>query len=153
MITFFVPGVPVAKGSAKAFVIKNKASGKHRAIVTQTNGDKQKPWASMIGTIAQMQNMPMMFGPVKLSLTFHMPRIKGHYRAGKNSEQLRPDAPVWHIVKPDLDKLVRCVKDALTGVIWKDDSQVALMPEVKKIYADCPGVTITVSEIKGPCLA
>jgi hypothetical protein len=40
----FVPGVPVAKGSARAFVVP----GTGRAIVTQTNRDRQRPWSAAI---------------------------------------------------------------------------------------------------------
>mgnify|MGYP001154407707 CR=1 FL=1 len=49
MISLFVPGVPVPKGSAKAFY--NRQAGK--IVTMQTNRDKQKPWASMISYRAQ----------------------------------------------------------------------------------------------------
>ena len=32
--------------------------------------------------------------------------------------------PAHHIKRPDYDNLVKMVKDSLTGVYWKDDSQV-----------------------------
>lgn len=147
MTTFFVAGVPIPKGSAKAFV--NKKTG--RAIVTQTNREKQKPWASDISYHASKEHKSgLILGPVKLNLHFVMPRPKCHYGTGKNSACLKPGAPVWHISTPDLDKLTRCVKDALTGVIWKDDSQVCKMGEVTKQYGDKPGVFISVSEIRDP---
>jgi Holliday junction resolvase RusA-like endonuclease len=139
---FFVQGIPVPKGSAKAFVIKTKATGKLRAIVTQDNREKQKPWASMIGVTAQQLNQPMIDGPVSLSLAFILPRPKNHFGTGKNAAVLKASAPRWHVSKPDLDKLTRCVKDALTGVIWHDDSQVAQLGNVSKTYGDVPGVLI-----------
>jgi Holliday junction resolvase RusA-like endonuclease len=137
---FFVAGNPVPKGSAKAFVIK----GTNRAIVTQTNREKQKPWASMIGVTAQEHVNEMLTGPLKLSLQFVLARPKSHYRTGKNAALLRDDAPYWHTNKPDLDKLIRCVKDALTGVVWQDDSQVAQISRTSKRYGDHPGVIIEV---------
>jgi hypothetical protein len=39
-----------------------------------------------------------------------------------------------HLKKPDLDKLTRAVKDALTLVVWQDDSQVVQMT-ARKAYA------------------
>ncbi len=36
-----------------------------------------------------------------------------------------------------------CVKDALTGVVYGDDSQVCIVTCAKK-YSDKPGVTISV---------
>lgn len=143
-ISFFVPGTPVPKGSAKAFV--NKYTG--RAQVMQDNRDKQKPWASDIAYHASQEYKGAPFtGPVKIGLHFVMPRLKGHFGTGKNSETLKPGAPIWHISKPDLDKLIRCVKDALTGVIWKDDSQVCKIGETTKQYGERPGVFISVCAI------
>ncbi|BCS54755.1 RusA family crossover junction endodeoxyribonuclease [Geobacter sp. SVR] len=149
ILDFFVPGAPVPKGSAKAFVVKSKGSGKPRAVVTQDNGDKQKPWASVISysALQEMRSEKPASGPIRLTLYFVMPRVKGHYRTGKNAHLLRDEAPLWHVSKPDLDKLVRCVKDALTGVVWNDDSQVCDMPHVLKRYGDYPGVRITVETI------
>ena len=142
MISFFVPGTPVAKGSAKAFYNRNA-----RKIVTmQDNGDKQKPWASMISYCAQEKGFKVSSGGFMIYLMFRMPRPKSHYGTGKNSSKLKDNAPDWHTGKPDLDKLVRCVKDALTGIVWKDDSQVSFL-SAGKIYSEKPGVKIEVGEV------
>jgi len=130
ILDIFVPGTPVPKGSAKAFVVKG------RAIVTQDNGAKQKPWASSISyTAMQFMKFQKPFtGPMSISLTFFMPRPKGHYGSGKNSATVKESSPRHHVQKPDLDKLIRCVKDALTGVVWNDDSQVCEITETVKQY-------------------
>jgi Holliday junction resolvase RusA-like endonuclease len=146
ILDFFVPGTPIPKGSAKAFVVKGKNGGKPRAIVTQDNGDKQKPWASAISYTA-MQEMSFqkpVAGPVYLTLHFTMPRVKSHFGTGKNATVLKNDAPYWHTSKPDLDKLIRCVKDALTGIVWNDDSQVCFIVSASKRYCKRPGVRIKV---------
>ena len=145
MISFFVAGIPIAKGSAKAFVIK----GTNRAIVTQTNREKQRPWASIIGVTAQQLNKPMIEGPVSLSLAFVLPRPKNHYGTGKQSSVLKLSAPFWHTSKPDSDKLTRLVLDALTGITWKDDSQVAHFGHISKTYGDVPGVHIEIIPTSG----
>ena len=144
MVSFFVPGTPIPKGSAKAFYIK--ALG--RAVVTQDNGEKQKPWASMIAVVAQEHFPAPIEGPVMIAVAFKMPRLKGHYGSGKNAGIVKASAPIYHTAKPDLDKLLRCVKDALTGIAWKDDSQVAIVAHLSKMYGDRPGATIKISEIK-----
>jgi Holliday junction resolvase RusA-like endonuclease len=145
--SFFVPGIPVPKGSAKGFVIKSKKTGKHRAIIVQDNREKQKPWASMITLCAKEHIQQVHKGPIRLSLDFALPRLKSHYGTGKNAAIIKASAPTWHISKPDLDKLVRCVKDALTGVVWLDDSQVCVLGHVRKIYAEQPGVRIQVEAL------
>lgn len=140
--SFFVAGVPVPKGSAKAFMRK----GMKFPVVIQDNAEKQKPWASSIGYAAQQEGVAMSTGPVAIEVSFVMPRLKSHYGTGKNAEALKPSAPRFHTSKPDLDKLIRCVKDALTGIAWKDDAQVA---EVKsgKVYGEAPGVWIEIRNL------
>lgn len=150
MITFFVAGVPVPKGSAKAFMRK----GMRFPVVVQDNADKQKPWASSIGYMA-MQNIRTeraFYGPTEIVLAFYMPRPKGHYGTGRNAGTLKHDAPLWPTTKPDLDKLIRCVKDALTKIAWNDDSQVASV-RAFKMYAshDQPvGCKISIGPLSAP---
>ncbi len=141
-ISFFVPGIPIAKGSAKAFY--NKATG--RAMITQTNREKQQPWASTIAYYAQEAGCKPSSSPIAIILLFTMPRPKSHFGTGKNSSILKANAPDYHTSKPDLDKLIRCVKDALTGVAWMDDSQVCLMRTVSKRYGSNPGVKIMIEQ-------
>ena len=144
MSKFFVAGVPVPKGSAKAFMNK----GMKHPVVVQDNAEQQKPWASLIGYSAQWALVECVnAGAVQLDVTFHMPRPKSHYGTGKNSGAVKTTAPMHHTSKPDLDKLIRCVKDALTGIAWKDDSQVSVV-NARKIYSSRTGATIEISEIE-----
>ena len=138
-----IPGIPVPKGSAKAFVSKG------RAIVTQTNSAKQRPWASAITLAARdaMGGNPPVAGPCDVRVFFYMPRPKKHYRTGKHSAELRPDAPDRHSCTPDIDKLLRCVLDAMTGVVWRDDGQVYSVAGCK-FYTGRPGVLIQVTQAK-----
>ena len=133
-IVFRCDGVPQTKGSAKAFMRR----GARYPTVTNDNA-KCKPWQAAL-TLAAAQAMSRAArieptrGPVALTLKFCVPRPGGHYGSGKNAEKLRPSAPQYPTVKPDLDKLVRAVKDGLTGVVYGDDSQVIKIDAVK-LYA------------------
>lgn len=140
--SFFVPGIPVPKGSAKSFWNKKA----HKIVTMQDNRDKQQPWSSLISMMAQAQGLRPSERPCKLSMDFVFPRPKGHLRS--NGYELKPSAPKHHIGKPDLDKLKRCVQDALTGIAYRDDSQVFKHGESGKRYAkngEQPGVHIIVS--------
>lgn len=55
---------------------------------------------------------------------------------------------VLHTVRPDRDKLLRAVADALAGIIYVDDSQ-AIGGQTRKHYASNvgPGVRIRVNEV------
>lgn len=143
-VTFFVPGFPISKGSAKAFMRK----GMKHPVVMQDNNERQRPWASAIGYAAQQTGVELVSsGPVALGTEFHMPRPASHYRSGNREKGLKVTAPHYHTKTPDLDKLVRCVKDAMTGIVWRDDSQVAMLINPTKIYSDTPGVRITLKKL------
>lgn len=128
-ITFQVRGIPQPKGSTKAFM----RPGMKYPVVTNDNL-KTKPWAEGVRLVAQ-QHAPSLpwDGAVELSVYFFLVRPKS-----------LPKKALHHIKKPDLDKLLRAVKDALKGVIYLDDSQV-MEVQAKKTYATntmAPGVMV-----------
>jgi len=135
MIEFFVPGIPVAKGSAKAFFNKKTK----RAFVTQDNLARQKPWVSLISLKAEQAGVPLCDGPVELEMIFRMPRPKAHF----NKKGLKDNAPNWHVSTPDIDKLQRAVLDALTAILYHDDRQVCNVRAIKQ-YALTPGLWLRI---------
>lgn len=142
MISFFVPGVPVPKGSAKAFY--NRKAGK--VVTMQTNRDKQTPWASLIAYSAQEAGCKATDGPVSIFMEFIFARPQNHYGTGRNAGTLKTTAPYWHTVTPDLDKLERCVLDALTGVAWHDDKQVVNISSSKGYpHTTSPRMGVTIA--------
>ena len=144
-ISFFAAGIPVAKGSAKAFYNKKAA----RAFVVQDNEARQKPFASTITHEAIVAGVRPCDGPVFVRMRFTFPRPKKHYR-GK-AMTLRDDAPDIHVNTPDVDKLVRLVFDALTGVAWQDDKQAQIDGALKRYAMDgeMPGVTVVIRKNAG----
>ena len=122
-IEFTVLGVPVPKGSTRAFAMMR--NGKPFAVTTAAN-PKTKSWQSEVTVMAQAHAPAEgpWDGPVQLSVNFLMPRPKTLAKKVQH-----------HIKKPDLDKLLRLIKDALKGVIYKDDSQVVEVWASKKYHA------------------
>jgi len=143
LIQFFVPGIPRTAGSKRSFIPK----GWTRAIITDASGKAGKDWRGDVKRFAleAYQGQPII-GPLCLTLRFHMQRPKGHFRGGKNAHVLRDDAPVFHISKPDVLKMARAIEDALTGILWVDDSQVAV-EQLEKVYSAKPGCSVTVDRI------
>lgn len=154
-LTFFVLGVPKPAGSKRAFPIyRGKGPNKQfiRAVVTDACAGS-KDWKTTVAWEAKRVwcGDPLLEGPVHLGLTFYMPRPKAHFRSGKHSAELKDSAPSHHTSKPDVLKLARAVEDALTGIVYSDDSQIA-DERLKKLYTGgCqsqPGVLITISELE-----
>lgn len=61
--------------------------------------------------------------PLTLTAVFHLPKPSS-----------APKWKLWARGRPDVDKLARAVLDALTGVLWVDDSRVVSL-HVQKPYA------------------
>jgi crossover junction endodeoxyribonuclease RusA len=99
--------------------------------------------------VAQLELEPF-GGAVELRLGFDLPRPTGHLGTGRNAGAVRTSAPPWPITMPDLDKLTRCVADAITdGGLWHDDSQVCSLVVAKRYcpVGQSPGVKIQVAEL------
>jgi Holliday junction resolvase RusA-like endonuclease len=85
----------------------------------------------------------MLAGPISLHLVFYFVRPRTHFKTGKKTwNVLREDAPLFYTSAPDVDKLARAVLDALSGILFIDDRQVAVL-EARKLYARTPGLWIS----------
>jgi len=117
---------------------------------------KVKPWREAVRQEALATGAPMVAGPVFVQLTFRFIRPKGHHNA---KGMIKPSAPIDHVKRPDLDKLVRSTLDGLTGALFTDDSQVAFMVASKEYAApgQREGATIEVRNMEEhklqPCTA
>jgi Holliday junction resolvase RusA-like endonuclease len=78
-------------------------------------------------------------GPVLVEIVFMIARPKSHHVSGDPSRPLKESAPFWHTSTPDKDKLERSTNDALTGVVWVDDCQIAATLS-QKVYVE-PGAS------------
>jgi len=131
--TFRYIGNPIAQGRPKFY-----RRGKHvGAYDPKKSVDYKSNFAAQI--VAQKPVLIEREKPIKLWLSFYLPRPKGHYNSkGIVKPQYARSA---HIKKPDLDNMVKAVKDALKGILWYDDSQVYATDAEKK-YSDLPYVMI-----------
>lgn len=135
-----VIGTPIPQGSQRAF--NRKGGG--RPIVTADNA-KTRPWKDAITwaaqTAAHKAELQTIREPINVNVHFRFLRPTGHYGARGT---LLPSAPGRPKVKPDLDKLVRAVLDALTDAgVWFDDAQVVGISATKAYCDDLPpGVSI-----------
>ena len=140
-IEFYVSGVPKPAGSKRGFYIAKIK----RVIITDANPNS-KDWKMDVKHEAkQHYNGDLWDCPIRLQLCFYQLRPKSHYRSGANSHLLKDSAPLFPTGKPDVLKLARGVEDAITGIIWVDDSQI-VSETLTKQYSDKPGVLVKISE-------
>jgi Holliday junction resolvase RusA-like endonuclease len=102
------------------------------------------PWRSTVTAAANktMAGRPPLVGPLELRATFAFVRPASHYRSGRHAGELKPSAPAYRSSRPDLDKLVRAIGDALTGVVYRDDAQIAIVRAEKHYGTPCAHIVI-----------
>jgi len=114
MIEFTIHGEPATQGSKISHALYNKQGDpvmrNGRVVVVCRESSKgHAAWRNLVAETAihEMRGKGLLTGPVSLCITFIRPRPKSHYGSGKNSQKLKPSAPVYPIVKPDTIKLTR----------------------------------------------
>ena len=128
-ITFQVHGLPIPQGSTRAWVVNGKP------IIT-SSAKGLSVWRRLVADVAQNYAPREPWeGPVGIELHFGLPKPKS---APKRKR-------VWPDKRPDLDKLTRAVLDALTYVVFADDSQVIEIRASKDYGA--PGVVVEIRRI------
>lgn len=126
LIRFEVRGLPIPQGSTRAWVLHGKP-----VITSSAKG--LATWRRLVADVAQNHAPREPWeGPVEIELDFGLPKPKS---APKRKR-------VWPDKRPDLDKLTRAVLDALTYVVYADDSQVVRI-HASKDYGP-PGVVVEI---------
>lgn len=129
LVDTFVPGRPAPQGS-KRHVGRGIMIESSKAVA---------PWRTTVAWhVSQKFTGPVALGGIYISLDFRMPRPVS------TPKSKSPMA----IKRPDVDKLIRAILDALSGVVYKDDSQIVLLSARKVLTApdEQPGVQINIKE-------
>lgn len=127
----FVPGIPAPQGSKSFRGMRNG-----RGILVESSR-AVGPWRERVALAAHAHGWTPGTGPVCVHLEFIRPR------PASTPKSRTPAA----VKKPDLDKLVRAILDALTGIAYADDSQVTEIYASKRLaeIGEAPGVRITIT--------
>ena len=107
---------------AKIPIVDGK--GRIRVYAKDSSGRRGEMWRAQVALAGQrtMDGRELFTGPLYVELTIVRPRPLGHFGRGRNAGKLLPSAPAYPGVMPDVLKLTRGTEDALTGVVWRDDS-------------------------------
>ncbi|MFO1066300.1 MAG: RusA family crossover junction endodeoxyribonuclease [Pirellulales bacterium] len=129
VVSFVVPGRPQQRGSKTAVPVGKRGGGyltakNGRPLISVTDSNKKsKAYMQSVSLIAKHAHAgrPLIEVPIALSVRFYFRRPQDHYGTGRNSDKLKPSAPIIHSQSPDLAKLLRCIEDGITGHVWLDD--------------------------------
>jgi len=128
-------------GEARPAGSKTAGVSKSGRVFVRDAGRGSQAWKRQVAAAAAqaMAGAPLMDGPLAVVFVFVQPRPKSHF--GKRG--LLPSAPARPIVRPDLLKLARAVEDALTGICYRDDSQI-VHESLWKRYGEQALVEVTI---------
>lgn len=145
-LVLWVPGAAQTAGSKSAFV--NPKTGK--AIVTESGTSKskaaKKTWRGDLrdaGEYARGEQWGLdqpTAAALAVRFVFIRARASDQMRTGRHAGEVKP----WAIgrrpvARPDVLKLARAAEDALTGVLWLDDSQI-VDEHLSKAFGDDVGL-------------
>lgn len=143
MIVFSVLGIPSPQGNKSAFPFQRKDGSlgvSLREGRRPGSAEAFKSWRKSVANAASMsmqdRHEQLIRGPVVVDISFYVLRPKNA------TKKLFPAS------RPDLDKYVRCVCDALTKVVYEDDGRIISL-QARKRFADSwsfgqPGAFISV---------
>jgi Holliday junction resolvase RusA-like endonuclease len=138
MIAFDAHGEPVPQGSLRAFVKDGRAIVTYgpRALALGT-------WRGVVGAAAieAMGERDPLTGPVVIEARFRFRRPASHRGARGILPRFAGATP-----GPDIDKCCRALLDALAGIVYRDDRQVAALI-ASKAYDERPGVAVRIEEV------
>lgn len=128
MIEFTVPAIPIAQPRQRHRVVT--AGGRTFATNYTPKGDPVNDYKATVRLAAsKAHTSPPLDGPLDVTLVFVMPRPKSM------RWKSRPMPRVWHATGKDLDNLAKSTLDALAGILFMDDCQVARLVLMKMIAA------------------
>jgi len=128
-----VPGKPIALPRQRHRIIK----GKHGKLFVQTYTPANGPaaqWKRLIGRMAKTMWQQPLDGPLQINLEFVF--------------QVKSKSQKWRIKTPDVDNLAKLVLDALNGIAYHDDKQVAALLACKTESTQSCGVIIGIKELE-----
>jgi crossover junction endodeoxyribonuclease RusA len=127
MSEFIIDGRCPTKGSTRSFLRGGK-------VVTIADNKSLKQWTIDARWQARAAKVPMIYKPHGVCIDVRVEFVKP-----KTAKQTAPT------VRPDADKLLRAVLDALTGVAYADDSQV-VYAAIMKAYGPSERVFVRVQK-------
>lgn len=140
-IEFTVPAVPVAQPRQRHAVREMKNGRRFVSNYTPSTHPVNSFKAMVAHAAALVFRGAPLAGPLKITILAFFPRPKNKIWKSKPMPREFKDS------KPDSDNVEKSVYDALKGVVWFDDSQIAINQTWKMICAgnEQPHVSVIIT--------
>lgn len=146
IVEFVVPGKARTAGSKRTGVAYRKGPGGKKVPVTRPDGsivtfvkddtgEAGENWRRDVRDAAKAalgDEWVLEEGALRLEITIFKPRPSTHFGSNNKQPYLKDSSPDYPQTKPDATKLARAIEDALTAIVWKDDSQIVESHHYKK---------------------
>ena len=151
-LVFYVPGKAQTAGSPDAIPFR-RADGTMGVRTVEGGGNPRRKaakqsWrtdlrAAAAGAMAEAGlEMWGRDAALELEFVFVRPRPSAHLRVGRRSGELKPwAADLRPVARPDLLKVARAAEDALSAVVYADDSAI-VTERLSKVYGDQVGLSV-----------
>jgi len=135
--SFFVHGLPATQGSKRLVRLRNG-----RSVMIESSKHLGE-WRQSIAVMARGAEVPLHEVDVLVSIQAIYLRPESHFKRDGSLRSSAAPRPGY----ADCDKLARAVCDALAGIAYRNDRQVALLA-VERMWADDearPGAYISIA--------
>jgi Holliday junction resolvase RusA-like endonuclease len=130
MISFVIPGAPIPQGRPRmtrtGHAYYDKRTQEYRELVKQCAVFAQAGREPLTGALAMFVDCVM---PIPERWAKHRKQAALH--------------GMWHTTRPDADNLCKAVADSCNGIIYEDDSQIAVLIGTKSYGAE-PQAKVTI---------
>lgn len=129
IITFEIPGEPVAKGRPRFGQGRTYTPEKTRQYEAKVKHEAMK----------HAPENPLS-GPLEVRLVFYRPMLS---RFSRKKQKEAEDGLLRPTTRPDADNLAKSILDPMNGIIFEDDSQVVTLI-AEKYYSTEPRVFVEI---------
>lgn len=137
---FFLPIIPKAQKRSRSRAIKTKAG--NWTAMNYKHKDQEIQEENLRSLLYDYKPDIPWDGPIWLNVIITLPIPKSK---PKKWRLLAAYRQIHHTIKPDIDNLLKHLKDCMKGIFYQDDKQI-VMVQAKKVYGDIPGWDIFIGE-------
>lgn len=144
-ISFRVPAIPVAQPRQRHRLITTKTGNQFVNNFTPAKHPVQDFKATVRHACREAYAGAPLDVPIELRVVFIMPR------PGRLIWKTKPMPRERHCSKPDIDNLLKSLKDALNEIAWRDDGQIFRVDACKMYAAGDEQPCVEVEILSGDC--